>query len=121
MGVRSIFLSGDAEICRIASAAASGIRTVSTKRGFGAAAAQVPRAQVLRELAAQTKDAVAHAKEIPPMPLPEKFEYVASYKDLKMAYRMSFYPGMQRVDASTLRLVSDRWMDIVTAHSFVVY
>ena len=53
--------------------------------------------------------------------LPEQFTYEVNYKDLKKAYQMSFYPGMEAVDARTNRLTSKNWMDIVTAHSFVVY
>jgi hypothetical protein len=34
---------------------------------------------------------------------------------------MSFYPGMKQLDPATLQLESGDWMDIVTAHSFVVY
>ena len=30
-------------------------------------------------------------------------------------------PGMQKVDTFTNKLETDRWMDIVTAHCFVVY
>ena len=44
-----------------------------------------------------------------------------TYKDWKKAYTMSFYPGMQKVDTFTNKLETDRWMDIVTAHCFVVY
>jgi D-aminopeptidase len=53
--------------------------------------------------------------------LPEQFTYEVNYKDLKKAYQMSFYPGMKAVDARTNRFTSKNWMDIVTAHSFVVY
>ena len=44
-----------------------------------------------------------------------------TYKDWKKAYTMSFYPGMQKVDTFTNKLETDRWMDIVTAHCFVIY
>ena len=43
------------------------------------------------------------------------------FKDLKKAYQMSFYPGMEAVDERTIRMSSEKWMDVVTAHSFVVY
>ena len=53
--------------------------------------------------------------------LPEKFVYEVTFKDWKRAYQMSFYPGMKSVDTFTNRLETDSWMDVVTAHSFVVY
>ena len=39
----------------------------------------------------------------------------------KKEYTMSFYPGMQKVDTFTNKLETDCWMDIATAHCFVVY
>jgi len=53
--------------------------------------------------------------------LPQSFTYEVTFKDWKKAYQMSFYPGMKAVDAFTDRLISDTWLDVVTAHSFVVY
>ena len=53
--------------------------------------------------------------------LPETFTYEVTYKDWKKAYQMSFYPGMRAVDTFTNRLETSRWMDVVTAHCFVVY
>ena len=53
--------------------------------------------------------------------LPETFTYEVTYKDWKKAYQMSFYPGMRAVDTFTNRLETTRWMDVVTAHCFVVY
>ena len=34
---------------------------------------------------------------------------------------MSFYPGMTQIDTFIDRLVTNQWMDIVTAHCLVVY
>ena len=56
----------------------------------------------------------------PAWELPKEFEYVVNYKDLGKAYKMSFFPGVERVDDRTNRLVSSDYMDIVTAHSFIV-
>ena len=54
--------------------------------------------------------------------LPEHFTYEVTYKELeKRRTRCRFYPGMQKVDTFTNKLETDCWMDIVTAHCFVVY
>ena len=53
--------------------------------------------------------------------MPERFVYEVTFKDWKRAYQMSFYPGMKPVDTFTDRLETENWMDVVTAHSFVVY
>ena len=51
----------------------------------------------------------------------EKFVYKANYKDLKKAYQMSFFPGVKALDARTNCLETENYMDIVVAHSFIVY
>jgi D-amino peptidase len=121
-GTPVIFLSGDQAICEIAGQKIPGIVTVASKRGYGAAAANVSRPELMDSLRAGVKKALAEGPgKIPPLPLPRRFTYQVNLKDLRRAYRMSFYPGMKQIDPATLQLESGDWMDIVTAHSFVVY
>ena len=77
--------------------------------------------KVISEIREGVKKAVAGQKKECQVALPEHFTYEVTYKDWKKAYTMSFYPGMQKVDTFTNKLETDRWMDIVTAHCFVVY
>ena len=63
------------------------------------------------------KEALSRGPEACRISMPEKFEYVVNYKDLKKAYQMSFFPGAERVDERTNRVVSSNYRDIVTAHS----
>lgn len=136
-GVPVIFLSGDARICGLARELVPAITTVATKRGVGASAFNVSPATVQKELRARVTEAVGGCQGRPAgqtspaeaavrleacrIALPEHFTYEVNLKDLKKAYQMSFYPGMKMADERTIRMESDNWMDIVTAHSFVVY
>lgn len=127
-GVPVVFLSGDARICELAGEMVPPITTVATKRGVGASAFNVSPATVIKELRAKVTElfsgdpeTVARRLERCKVALPQNFVYEVNLKDLKKAYQMSFYPGMKAVDERTIRMESDRWMDIVTAHSFVVY
>lgn len=127
-GVPVIFLSGDERICRLAKELIPSITTVSTKRGIGASAFQVSPVTVIKDLKAQVGEvlsgdagAVAARLDACRVALPEAFTYEVNLKDIKKAYQMSFYPGMKAVDERTIRMESSNWMDIVTAHSFVVY
>ncbi len=98
---------------------------MASKKGVGGSAWNVSpktviadlKAAVTEVLSGDVKAKLAACK----IALPEQFTYEVNYKDLKKAYQMSFYPGMEAVDARTNRLTSKNWMDIVTAHSFVVY
>lgn len=124
-GVPVLFLSGDEEICALSKELVPSITTVSTKKGVGGCAFNVSPKTVIKDLkAAVTKTLSGDLKAklaACKITLPEQFVYEVNYKDLKKAYQMSFYPGMESVDARTNRLTSENWMDIVTAHSFVVY
>jgi D-amino peptidase len=117
-----IFLSGDQAICDIGRQKIPGMVTVASKRGCGAAAANVSRPELMDNLRAGVKKSLAGGLgKIPPLALPRRFTYQVNLKDLRRAYRMSFYPGMKQIDPATLQLESGDWMDIVTAYSFVVY
>lgn len=127
-GVPVVFLSGDARICELAKEMVPAITATATKRGVGASAFNVSPAAVIRDLKAKVTEllsgdakAVAERFRQCKVTLPESFVYEVNLKDLKKAYQMSFYPGMKAVDERTIRLESRSWMEVVTAHSFVVY
>ena len=127
-GVPVVFLSGDERICQLAREMVPSISTVSTKKGVGGCAWNVAPATVIRNLKAAISelfsgdnDQVRRRLEAGRIRMPDEFTYEVNFKDLKKAYQMSFYPGMETVDERTIRLTGKKWMDIVTAHSFVVY
>lgn len=124
-GVPVIFLSGDARICELSREMIPNIRTVATKHGVGGCAYNVAPKTVIHNLKEAVKEVfggdLQERLNACRVDLPEWFTYEVNLKDLKKAYQMSFYPGMKAVDERTIRLESAEWMDIVTAHSFVVY
>lgn len=124
-GVPVLFISGDERICELAKEQVPAITTVASKKGVGASAWNVAPATVIKNLKAAVTEAlsgdVKARLESCRVALPEEFTYEVNFKDLKKAYQMSFYPGMESADARTNRMTSKNWMDIVTAHSFVVY
>ncbi|MGN0158585.1 MAG: M55 family metallopeptidase [Brotaphodocola sp.] len=124
-GVPVIFLSGDARICELSHEMVPGIRTVATKHGVGGCAYNVAPKTVIRNLREAVTEVLSGDLQSRlnacRMELPDRFTYEVNFKDLKKAYQMSFYPGMETVNERTIRLESTEWMNIVTAHSFVVY
>lgn len=121
LGVPVLFLSGDQGICREAQEMVPAITTVSTKRGCGASTINESPETVIRMLKEKTKEALSKDFSACRIDLPASFDYEASYKDLKKAYRMSFYPGVEKADERTNRLHAENYMDILVAHSFLVY
>lgn len=124
-GVPVLFLSGDARICELSRELVPSITTVASKYGVGGCAYNIAPQTVIRNLKAAVTEVlsgdVKSRLEACKLSLPERFTYEVNLKDLKKAYQMSFYPGMEAVDERTIRMSSTQWMDIVTAHSFVVY
>ena len=120
-GVPVLFVSGDEAICKLAGEMVPGIQTAVTKRGTGNATYCEPVPVVLQRIEEGVKRAMQADFAKLRVQLPEKFVYQPTFKDWKRAYQMSFYPGMEQVDDFTIRLTTSRWMDVVTAHCFVVY
>ena len=97
------------------------ITTAVTKTGLGASTYCKAPGQVEASIRRGVKTALSGNPSRCMVELPETFTYEVTYKDWKKAYQMSFYPGMRAVDTFTNRLETSRWMDVVTAHCFVVY
>lgn len=121
LGVPVLFLSGDEAICGLAKGQVPGLETAVTKRGTGGATICESPEVVLERIRTGVKRALEQDFSSCRIKLPERFVYEVTFKDWKKAYQMSFYPGMKKVDTFTNRLETERWMDVVTAHCFVVY
>ncbi|MCI8950134.1 MAG: peptidase M55 [Lachnospiraceae bacterium] len=121
LGVPVLFLSGDEAICRLAKKQVPDMETVATKSGTGGATICEPAGNVLEGIRKGVKQALSKDRSACQVKLPDQFTYEVTFKDWKRAYQMSFYPGMEQVDTFTDRLTASRWMDVVTAHCFVVY
>lgn len=120
-GVPVLFLSGDSTICEMAKEMVPAITTAVTKTGLGASTYCNPPKQVEESIRQGVKSALAGNRSQCMVTLPETFTYEVTYKDWKKAYQMSFYPGMGVVNTFTNRLQTSKWLDVVTAHCFVVY
>ena len=51
--------------------------------------------------------------------LPDRFEFELRYRQHPDAYERSFYPGVELVDAHTVRLVSGDWFEVLRAIRFL--
>lgn len=120
-GVPVLFVSGDGTICEMAKDMVPDITTAVTKSGLGAATFCKAPGKVLESIRQGVKQALSGDISRCRVKLPESFSYEVTFKDWKKAYQMSFYPGMKTVDQFTNRLDTSHWMDVVTAHCFVVY
>ncbi|MBS4913492.1 MAG: M55 family metallopeptidase [Veillonella sp.] len=129
MGVVPLFISGDAAICKQAEKLVPHVVTNVTKDGVGGATFCKSVDTVMDGIRSGIGEALKRwddaQKSKKPLnrsvTLPNEFIYEVTFKDWHQAYKMSFYPRMEQVNDFTIRLISNSWLDIVTAHSFVVY
>ena len=120
LGVPSVFLSGDAALCRDARELLPTITAVPTKTGIGGAVISKTPAEVCREIYDGMKRALL-SDPAPCLPrLPEHFELEIEYSKHTDAQRCACYPGAQRVDAKTVRFGADSFAEINRAILFIL-
>ncbi len=52
--------------------------------------------------------------------LPERFEFEICFKEHTKAARASFYPGFERIDDNRVRMVTENYLDVLTAVVWVL-
>ncbi len=119
-GVPSVFISGDAGVCVQARELLPQIGTTAVKEGHGDSTTSIhPRDAV----AAIREGALTALREEPErcLPeLPEQFDLQVRFKRHQHAFRASFYPGMERLDAHTVRLRDGDYRVVLAALLFVL-
>lgn len=115
-----VFLSGDSEICNESKRINPNITTVITKECYGGSTVNLSREEALQKIKSGVKDALTRDISKCHIGVPEEFEEIISFKDHVHAFRMKFYPGMEKIDDHTIKLVTKDYMDIITANTFVL-
>ncbi|RWR48693.1 peptide ABC transporter [Sinirhodobacter ferrireducens] len=92
-GVPSVFLSGDAGMCRAAGEFVPGIATVATSEGIGGATLSIPPAKSAALIREGVERAVAARRPGMMPPMPDSYELVIEYNNPKGAYRCQWFPG----------------------------
>ncbi|CAN7611926.1 M55 family metallopeptidase [Brucella pseudogrignonensis] len=91
--VPSLLVSGDAGICHDANDLVSGIATVQTLTGYGAAALSMAPAAARAAIAAAAQAAVENIAAIQPPVIAKQFRLIIEFNNPCDAYRASFYPN----------------------------
>ena len=115
-----VFLSGDREICRQARDINPNITTVATKESYGGSTISLSREEALGKIKRAVKEALKKDLNLSHIDLPDKFEEIISFKDHVQAFKMMFYPGMEKIDDHTIKIDSGNYIDILTANMFVL-
>ena len=122
-GVPVAFLTGDKALCDFAKELIPGIVTVAVNEGRGGAVVSMHPEVALREIRTGAQRALEQVKKDPQSclpPLPQKFDMVVRFRDHKVAYSKSFYPGARLEDEKNVCFSSTDWYEILRFSHFVL-
>lgn len=118
-GVPVVFLSGDKALCQFAEEFIPGIVTVPVNEGRGGAVVSMHPDTAVKAMKEGAKKAVKNAKNCF-VPLPDFFEMTVRFKDHRIAYSKSFYPGAALEDGKNVCFASDDWFEMLRFSHFVL-
>lgn len=117
-GVKSAFLSGDAGICKDAAAIVPGIVTLATSQGFGPATNSLTPAASVTAIRDGVEAALAGGQGGLPAKA-ERYELMIEFTNPVLAYKGSFYPGVEYLGERTLRFTATDYFEISRAMRFI--
>ncbi len=119
LGIPSVFLSGDKELCEQVQAYDSNIRTVSVKEGLGSATINITPEDACKQIREQAKQALLHRDDFQ-IHVPEKINMEICFKEHNLAHRASFYPGVTQLDPYTVQFEGSSVAEVAAARMFIL-
>jgi D-amino peptidase len=120
VGVPLVFISGDQGICDEAVALNGNIKTVAVKQGVGGSTINIHPALAVTRIRDGVAEALSGERERCRMSLPDHFTLNIQYRRQALAYKWGFFPGVQQIDATTIRLETDNYFDVMRLITFAV-
>lgn len=117
MGVPSLFLCGDAGICRMAREEYPGIAVTAVKSGIGGGTVNLHPKEALRRIRDTAAECLAHPCVCRSQPQTCTMEI--TYREHRAARKASWYPGAELLDAHTVRFCAEHFSDISIAYMFM--
>lgn len=118
-GVPTVFISGDAQLCQQAKELVPAIETVAVKSGIGNATFNMNSTKACRLIEEGVKKGLEKAKECK-LQKPESYEVEINFKEPVRAFRSSFYPGVEQLDAKTVRYTAKDAFEMMTTRMFIL-
>lgn len=111
-GVPSVLLTGDGALCEASQPLHPGLVTVPVKWDVGGRSEGLSPVLAQRRIREGAQRALQQDLAAARITLPSHFRLELTYKDHADAYTKGFYPGAERVDATTLAFESDDWYEV---------
>ena len=113
MGVPTVLLAGDKMLTEDSKGIHPKLKTVAVKDGFGAMIRCLPPKVACDKIRVAAEEGLKQDLSDAVPTLPDHFVFELSYKEHKVAAKMSAYPGCKLVDDLTVRFESDDFMEVL--------
>ena len=113
MGVPTVLLAGDKMLTEDSKGIHPKLKTVAVKDGFGAMSRGLHPKVACDKIRAAAEEGLKQDLSDAVPTLPDHFVFELSYKEHKVAAKMSAYPGCKLVDDLTVRFESDDFMEVL--------
>ncbi len=119
-GVPTVFLAGDAALCQAAVKQHPKVTTVPVKDAFGGTTINYAPALTLAQIRERSETALKGDLKAAKIELPKHFEVEITYKEHVLATRKSFYPGVEKINANTLKFSTDDYFEVLRLFAFTL-
>ncbi|UCE67613.1 MAG: M55 family metallopeptidase [Candidatus Zixiibacteriota bacterium] len=119
VGVPVIMVTGDKGLCVDAMDLIPNIRTVPVSEGEGTSNISIHPNLAVKKIKETAKQAVSGDPGKCKLPLPKIFQVEILYKDNRLAYKTSFYPGARLEGTHTIKLECDDYFDVLRFLTFM--
>lgn len=120
VGVPVALLAGDRALCEEVREYNNAISTVTTLTGIGTGTVSQHPSVAVREIRQGVEAALKRDLKGSVRPLPERFRIEIDYKQPKVAFGRSFYPGASLVGEATVGYESRDYFDILRMMQFCI-
>lgn len=119
-GVPTVFLSGDKMLCEEGVMLHPGLHTVAVKEGIGAASVCTSTNRTLRLIRENAEKSLKQDLNNMKIKLPESFKVEICFKEHTYTNKMSYYPGMRKINGNTLSYEANDYFEVLRMISFVL-
>lgn len=118
--VPTVFVAGDATLCEDSKALHPKLNCVAVKTGKGNLTINESPISTLKWIESGVESALNQDLSEALVKLPEHFTVEITFKEHTMKTKKSFYPGIQEVDALTLKFETNDYFEVLRMIAFVI-
>lgn len=118
--VPTVFLSGDKGLCDKGSKIHPKLITVPVKEGIGSATICSTPKKTLKDIKESVEKALKQDLRDAKIELPQKFEVEICFKEHVHATKVSFYPGVHKINDTTIKYETENYFDVLRMINFIL-